>query len=149
MLNEFESRYGEIKNRNLELQNNCFRKVEDFEVEYSQQLGELCNSLAEKLANGELDHFTEEARELIGNKEVLDTAIQGSNDIHIGKLLAREDETRAEEIAMFKNTLADYKAEKLENSRVRLTEIKTLQSELKAELNQTLREVRERAEDDF
>jgi hypothetical protein len=149
MLNEFESRYGDIKNRNLELQNNCFRKVEDDETEYSRQLGELCNSLAEKLANGELDHFTEEARELIGNKEVLDTAIQGSNDIHIGKLLAREDETRAEEMAMFKNALAEYKAEKLEKSRARLAEIKTLQAELKADLKQTIRDVRERAEDEF
>ena len=149
MLNEFESRYGEIKNRNLELQNECFRKVEDYETEYSNKLGELCNGLAEKLANGELEYFTEEARELIGNKEVLDTAIQGSNDIHIGKLLAREDETRAEEMSIFKNTLAGYKSEKLEKSRARLAEIKTLQAELKMDINQTIREVRERAEDEF
>ena len=143
MLNEFESRYGDIKNRNLELQNECFRKVEDCETAHSAALGELCASLAEKLSNGELDHLPEETRELIGNKEVLDTAIQGSNDIHIGKLLAREDETRAEEMALFKGALAKFKEEKLEKSRERLAEIKRLSERLKREVNGTLQEVRE------
>jgi len=110
-------------------------------------LGELCNSLAEKLTNGELDHLSEETRELIGNKEVLDTAIQGSNDIHIGKLLAKEDETRAEEMTMFKSTLQGFKDEKLLKSRARLSEIKKLGNELKDDIESVLREISENREE--
>ena len=148
MLNEFESRYGVIKAKNLELQNICFRKVEDCETAHSNALSELCNSLAEKLSNGELDHLTEETRELIGNKEVLDTAIQGSNDIHIGKLLSKEDETRAEEMSMFKATLAGFKEEKLLKSRDRLAEIKRLANDLTADISHVLDEINEVNEDD-
>ncbi len=110
-------------------------------------MGELCNSLAEKLTNGELDHLSEETRELIGNKEVLDTAIQGSNDIHIGKLLAKEDETRAEEMTMFKSTLQGFKDEKLLKSRARLSEIKKLGNELKDDIESVLREISENREE--
>ena len=148
MLNEFESRYGEIKNKNLELQNICFRKVEDCETAHSTALGELCNGLAEKLSNGELDHLSEETRELIGNKEVLDTAIQGSNDIHIGKLLAKEDETRAEEMSMFKGSLNGFKEEKLLKSRARLAEIKSLAQDLTLDISSVLREISEEGRDE-
>jgi hypothetical protein len=148
MLNEFETRYGDIKNKNLELQNTCFRRVEDCETAHSTALGELCNSLAEKLSNGELDHLAEETRELIGNKEVLDTAIQGSNDIHIGKLLAKEDETRAEEMTMFKATLNCFKETKLLKSRARLAEIKQLSQDLKTDIKSVLVEISEQNDDD-
>jgi hypothetical protein len=149
ILNEFETKYGEIKNKNLELQNICFRKVEDCETAHSNALSELCNSLAEKLSNGELDHLPEETRELIGNKEVLDTAIQGSNDIHIGKLLSKEDETRAEEMTMFKATLQGFKDDKLLKSRARLAEINRLAKEFKTDIQSVLMEISEANEDDY
>jgi hypothetical protein len=112
-------------------------------------LSELCNSLAEKLSNGELDHLPEETRELIGNKEVLDTAIQGSNDIHIGKLLSKEDETRAEEMTMFKATLQGFKDDKLLKSRARLAEINRLAKEFKTDIQSVLMEISEANEDDY
>jgi len=149
MVNEFESRYGEIKNKNLDLQNTCFRKVEDCETAHVAAVSELCNSLAEKLSNGELDHLSEETRELIGNKEVLDTAIQGSNDIHIGKLLAKEDETRAEEMSLFKGTLQSFKDQKLLKSRARLAEVKQLAQDLRIDIQSVVSEMSEQSDNSY
>ena len=121
--NEMEGQLSNIKAKNLELQNTFFRAVENFESIFNEQVAELVAELSEKFANEDLNEEKEEVMDLLADKEILDTAVQGSNDIHIGKLLAREDELRANEVAKFQKEVSWYKELKFESNRKRVAEI--------------------------
>ena len=147
--NELDGQLSQIKAENLEFHNTFFRAVESFESVFNEQLSELVADLAEKYANEELEHLSEDALDLLGDKEVVDTAVQGSNDIHIGKLLAREDELRANEVAMFQTHIQSFKKQKFEENRARISEIYEWKMGEKQEIETLLREEREIAERDY
>ena len=75
-----------------------------------------------------------EVADLLGDKDALTTCIQSSNDIHIGKLLGREDELRAAEIGALSNTIKSFKEMKFESNRNRIKEINDFKNEFIKEL---------------
>ena len=83
------------------------------------------------LKSGPLINFN---RSFVVAFELSKTCIQASNDIHIGKLLGREDELRATEIGALIKILTDFKEMKFQSNRDRIKEINDFKIEFIKEL---------------
>ena len=137
--NMFESRVGDIQKKQLENQNEFFRAVEDGEGIFSEALTELAEKLTAEMEADESESLPVEVADLLGDKDSLTTSIQGSNDVHIGKLLGAEDALRANEIGHLAGILAKFKSNKFDSNRARITEI----NQFKMEFIKELKEVKE------
>ncbi|RQM31281.1 hypothetical protein B5M09_007561 [Aphanomyces astaci] len=79
-----------------------FRNVEQLENNFFDGVTQLAANLLERLAteDGEDDDFlSDECRAILNDRDALNNAINGSHDIHIGKLLAQEDLMREQNVA--------------------------------------------------
>ncbi|CAM9890908.1 unnamed protein product, partial [Chrysoparadoxa australica] len=95
LLNEFEGKYSELRNQCYELQQSFFRACEEHEENYFTAVGQLAQDILEKGAKNELpDDIPDELGNLIIDRDTCMNSAVGSHDIHVGKLLAREDEAR-------------------------------------------------------
>ena len=130
----FENRVQTNQKNVLEFQNEFFRSVEDAEGAFNEALTELAEQLTADLEADEGDSFPVEVADLLGDKDALTTCIQASNDIHIGKLLGREDELRATEIGALIKILTDFKEMKFQSNRDRIKEINDFKIEFIKEL---------------
>ena len=130
----FENRVQTNQKNVLEFQNEFFRAVEDAEGAFNEALTELAEQLTADLEADEGDSFPVEVADLLGDKDALTTCIQASNDIHIGKLLGREDELRATEIGALIKILTDFKETKFQSNRDRIKEINDFKIEFIKEL---------------
>ncbi len=130
----FENRVQDNQKKVLEFQNDFFRAVEDAESNFNEALTELAEQLSADLEADEGDTFPVEVADLLGDKDALITCIQSSNDIHIGKLLGREDQLRATEIGWLATKLINFKQGKFKSNRDRIKEISDFKSEFIKEL---------------
>ena len=122
---EFEVRLGEMRMRNMELFQNYYRTVEALETSYHEAVQNLAAELVEKL-NSELnllDDLPPETKAILAEKELLDGSIQASYDVHLSKLLAREELTGKRETAKFKGTLKKYRDSAQDRYRSHMAEI--------------------------
>ena len=130
----FENRVQNNQKAVLEFQNDFFRAVEDAETVFNEALTALAEQLTAEMEADDGESLPVEVADLLGDKDALTTCIQSSNDIHIGKLLGREDELRAAEIGALSNAMKSFKEMKFESNRNRIKEINDFKNEFIKEL---------------
>jgi hypothetical protein len=81
----------------LEMQGIFFRAVEKMEEDFANNMKAVAIDLIERLAREELteDYLDDEAMGLVQDREACMTVISASHDMHVGRILKREDEARA------------------------------------------------------
>lgn len=137
---EFENRMSEIKAVCLEMQQSFFRAVEEQEDKFSVSLRSGAMDLVERLVKEELaeDYLDDDAMKLVGDKDVCNTALSGSHDLHLGKILKREDEARALENRRYIELLSNLNNTEKARNRDRILQIHEFCGETKRKLKELL-----------
>ncbi|KAF0682463.1 Aste57867_25415 [Aphanomyces stellatus] len=128
-----------------------FRNVEQLENNFFDAVTQLAANLLERLAteDGEDDDFlSDECRAILNDRDALNNAINGSHDIHIGKLLAQEDLMREQNVAKIHDIIKTTKDDEWSRNRWRVAEIINMKEKHMAEI-MALRDELNRPDDDF
>ncbi|KAF0751955.1 hypothetical protein AaE_006205, partial [Aphanomyces astaci] len=128
-----------------------FRNVEQLENNFFDGVTQLAANLLERLAteDGEDDDFlSDECRAILNDRDALNNAINGSHDIHIGKLLAQEDLMREQNVAKIHDIIKTTKDGEWARNRKRVAEIINMKEKHLAEIL-ALRDELNRNDDDF
>ena len=140
LCDEFDNRMNEMKNLSLEAQQLFFRAVEDLEDKFSSNVRAVAMDLIDRLTKEELaeDYLDDEAMSLVVDKDACMTTLSGSHDMHIGKILKREDEARALETKRYQELVAGYNNGERTRNRDRILQIHELCRSTKANLSALL-----------
>lgn len=115
-----------------------FRTVEVLENSFFDSVSQLAVTLLERMASedGEDDDFlSDECRAILNDRDALNNAINGSHDIHIGKLLAQEDVMREQSLAKIADVVKRARDREWTRNRARVAEIITLKEKHLGEIN--------------
>lgn len=125
LIDEFESRINELKNQCLEMQQFFFRGVEELEDRFSNNIRGVTTDLIDRLTKEELaeDYLDDEAMALVVDKDACMQTLSGSHDLHIGKILKREDEARATETKRYQEMIMKYTTTEKARNRDRILQI--------------------------
>eukprot|EP01038_Epipyxis_sp_PR26KG_P009955 gene9955-13388_t len=125
LIDEFENRLNDLKNEALESQQLFFRSVEDLEEKFSSNVRAVATDLIDRLAREELpeDYLDDEAMSLVVDKDTCMGVLSASHDMHIGRILKREDEARGAETKRFQEKMAKYMSEESARNRDRILQI--------------------------
>jgi hypothetical protein len=140
LVDEFENRLNELKNEALEAQQQFFRAVEDLEEKFSAGVRSVAQDLIDRLAREELaeDYLDDEAMGLVIEKDTCMGVLSASHDMHIGRILKREDEARGTETKRFQETMALYMNEESASNRDRVLQVHEFSKLSKATLHALL-----------
>jgi hypothetical protein len=108
------------------------------------------NDLMERQAKEELaeDYLDEEAMSLVVDKEACLLTLSGSHDMHIGKILKREDEARAGETKKYQDSLTSLNAHERTRNRDRILQIHEFVKGIKDKFDEILSADEEEGYDD-
>ena len=125
LIDEFENHMNELKSESLESQQFFFRAIEELEEKFSLGLKTVATDLIDRLAREELaeDYLDDEAMSLVMDKDTCMTVLSASHDLHIGRILKKEDEARGAEMKRFQEMLARYSGEESARNRNRILQI--------------------------
>jgi hypothetical protein len=125
LIDEFDSRMNELKNQCLEMQQFFFRGVEELEDRFSNNVRGVTTDLIDRLTKEELaeDYLDDEAMALVVDKDACMQTLSGSHDLHIGKILKREDEARATETKRYQEMILKYTTTEKARNRDRILQI--------------------------
>ncbi|GLE00572.1 hypothetical protein PINS_up009329 [Pythium insidiosum] len=146
-----ESTVEAIGGEARELATEHFRTVEVLENNFFESVSQLAVSLLERMASedGEDDDLlTDECRAILNDRDALNNAINGSHDIHIGKLLAQEDAMREQSVAKIAELVRSTRDKEWARNRSRVAEILAIREKHRSEI-QRVRDELNRADEDF
>jgi hypothetical protein len=125
LIDEFENRCNELKNESLESQQLFFRSIEELEEKFCLGLKGVATDLIDRLAREELaeDYLDDEAMSLVMDKDTCMTVLSASHDLHIGRILKKEDEARGSEMKRFQELLSKYANEESARNRNRILQV--------------------------
>jgi len=125
LIDEFENHLTELKSESLESQQLFFRNIEELEEKFSLGLKSVAIDLIDRLAREELaeDYLDDEAMSLVMDKDTCMTVLSSSHDLHIGRILKKEDESRGLEMKRFQDLLYKYNNEESLRNRNRILQI--------------------------
>jgi hypothetical protein len=125
LIDEFDSRINELKNQCLEMQQFFFRGVEELEDKFSGNVRAVTTDLIDRLTKEELaeDYLDDEAMALVVDKDSCMQTLSGSHDLHIGKILKREDEARATETKRYQEMILKHTTTEKARNRDRILQI--------------------------
>jgi len=127
LINELENAFNEMRTKCLDAHQTYFRGVEELEDAYFEALNQLTTDLLDKSQNDLLgDEISDDVKNILMDRDLCLNAVAGSHDIHVGKLLGKEDEMRLKEIQIFNELLEKQKEEEYERNRKRGMEIHQL-----------------------
>jgi hypothetical protein len=140
LVDKFEDRLSEIKAIALDAQQGFFREVEGLEDGFSRALGLLAQDIIEKMARDEIadDYLDEEGLALVSEKDTCLSVISASHDIHINRILKREDEARGTETKRFQEIVGSHKMAERTRNRNRVLEIHEFSTVSQGSLNALL-----------
>ncbi|KAJ1433675.1 protein phosphatase 1 [Ochromonadaceae sp. CCMP2298] len=140
LIDDFENRLNDLKNEALESQQLFFRTIEDLEEKFSVGVRGVATDLIDRLAREELaeDYLDEEAMGLVIDKDTCMGVLSASHDMHIGRILKREDEARGSETKRFQETMAQYLNEESARNRDRVLQVHDFSRQSKASLHALL-----------
>lgn len=140
LVDKFEDRLNEIKQQALDAQQLFFREVEALEDGFSRSLGLLAQDIIEKMAREEIadDYLDEEGTSLVSEKDTCLSVISASHDVHIGRILKREDEARGTETKRFQEIVGSHKSSERSRNRNRVLEIHDFSTVSQGSLNALL-----------
>ncbi|OQS01302.1 hypothetical protein ACHHYP_01377 [Achlya hypogyna] len=133
---QLDSHIESIGNESRTVATDHFRAVEQLENNFFDAVTQLAANLLERMAteDGEDDDFlSDECRAILNDRDALNNAINGSHDIHIGKLLAQEDLMREQNIAKIHDIVKSAKDDEWARNRRRekhMADIAALREEL-------------------
>lgn len=128
-----------------------FRTIEVLENSFFENVSQLAVTLLERMASddGEDDDFlTDECRAILNDRDALNNAINGSHDIHIGKLLAQEDAMREQSLAKIADVIKTAKDREWTRNRARIAEVLHLKEKHLSEISR-VRDELTRVDDEF
>lgn len=125
LVDDFENRMNEVKNDALESQQLFFRAIEDLEERFSSGVRTVATDLIDRLAREELaeDYLDDEAMGLVVDKDTCMGVLSASHDMHIGRILKREDEARGAETRRFQRIMSQYLNEESSRNRDRVLQV--------------------------
>ncbi|KAJ3041156.1 Dynein regulatory complex subunit 3 [Rhizophlyctis rosea] len=91
VVKEFERNYTELSGGINEYAASSFARLRELENEWHERLSEVVLGAYERVAKGDVEEVEEEIRELMGDKDALVNAINGSHDFRLGKFDQQED----------------------------------------------------------
>ncbi|RLN58117.1 hypothetical protein BBJ28_00001351 [Nothophytophthora sp. Chile5] len=128
-----------------------FRTVEVLENNFFENVSQLAVTLLERMASedGEDDDYlTDECRVILNDRDALNNAINGSHDIHIGKLLAQEDAMREQSLAKVTEIVKNAKEQEWTRNRARIAEVLHIKAKHLSEINHVRDEIN-RVDEEF
>lgn len=134
-----------------ELATEHFRSIEMLENNFFENVSQLAVTLLERMASEDAeedDLLTDECRAILNDRDALNNAINGSHDIHIGKLLAQEDAMREQSLAQIADRIKSAKEREWSRNRARVAEVIQLKEKHLAEINRVHDELN-RVDDEF
>jgi hypothetical protein len=151
MLGDFEEAFGELKIQCGELCTNYFKSLQEAEENYFNNVTALANELLEKAGKEELDmtQLSEEATNLLVDRDTLMACISGSHDIHVTKGFNAEAACEEREKSRFAQCVNSYQEDAQKRNRSRIMEIFKYKEESKAEIAAILEEDVVDDEDDY
>jgi hypothetical protein len=125
LLDEYDNRLVEMKTVSMELQQQFFRAVEELEDKFSVGVKGVATDLIERMSREELaeDYLDDEAVGLVTDKDVCVGVLSSSHDLHVARILKREDEARSGETKRYQETIANYANSERKRNRDRILEI--------------------------
>jgi hypothetical protein len=141
LIDEFDGRMNEFKIATLEAHHSFFRAVEELEERFSAELRVLIGDLLECLSKDDITEtqLNDDAMAMLVDKDFCMSSVSGSHDMHLGKLLKKEDEARALEMRRYHGQLTAIGDEERAHNRKRVLEIHDLTSEHSESLHNALR----------
>ncbi|KAG7382897.1 Dynein regulatory complex subunit 3 [Phytophthora pseudosyringae] len=115
-----------------------FRTIEVLENNFFENVSQLAVSLLERMASDDGeddDYLTDECRAILNDRDALNNAINGSHDIHIGKLLAQEDAMREQSLVKVAEIVKGAKEQEWSRNRARIAEVLHLKEKHLTEIN--------------
>ncbi|KAJ8576729.1 hypothetical protein ON010_g2482 [Phytophthora cinnamomi] len=119
-----------------------FRTIEVLENNFFENVSQLAVTLLERMASDDGeddDYLTDECRAILNDRDALNNAINGSHDIHIGKLLAQEDAMREQSLAKVAEIVKGAKEQEWSRNRARIAEVLHLKDKHLGEINRQKR----------
>ncbi|KAG7396640.1 Dynein regulatory complex subunit 3 [Phytophthora boehmeriae] len=128
-----------------------FRTIEVLENNFFENVSQLAVTLLERMASDDGeddDYLTDECRAILNDRDALNNAINGSHDIHIGKLLSQEDAMREQSLAKVTEIVKGAKEQEWTRNRARITEVLHLKEKHLSEVNRVRDEIN-RVDEEF
>lgn len=125
ILDEYDTRLVEMKALALEMQTAFFRSIEELEDKFSGQVKAVAIDLIDRLSREELaeDYLDDEAMSLVVDKDSCMGILSASHDLHVGRILKREDEARFNENKRYQEAIASYSNDERKRNRDRILQI--------------------------
>ena len=137
LVDNFENRITEFKVAAIEMQGGFFRAVEKMEEDFATNMKSVAVDLIERLAREELaeDYLDDDAMGLVQDREACMVVISSSHDLHIGKILKREDEARAIETRKSQELVNNYNSFERKRNRDHILQIHEFSATSRQQLN--------------
>jgi hypothetical protein len=140
MEDEFDNHMNDVKNAALDMQQTFFRGMEELEVKFSGDVRSTASDLIDRYAREELpdSYLDDEAMSLVVDKDICLGFISTSHDMHIGRILKREDEARSGETHRYQETVSHHVNTEKARNRDRVLQIHDFYKTSYASLNALL-----------
>lgn len=136
LVDHFDDRLNELKNIAHESQQLFFRNIEDHEDKFSTQIRIIAMDLIDRVAREELadDYLDDEGMSLVLDKDTCMAVISASHEMHIGRILKREDEARGTETRRYQELIGNHTSKERSRNRNRILEIHEFSNTSKSSL---------------
>lgn len=140
IVDDFDNRMAEAKTVALESQQLFFRAMEEQEEKFNNNVRSTATDLIDKQMREELteDFLSDEGLALVTDKEICLAAVGASRDLHIGRLLKKEDEARNIETKRTQDLVLGSTSGESSRNRDRVLQIHELYRSTKSSLAQLL-----------
>jgi len=128
LVDELDNRMNDLKNQCIDRQQSFFRGIEELENFFSTDVRSVAIDLVERVARDEIaeNYLDDEGSALVADKDVCMATLSSSHDMHIGKILKREDEARAIETKRYQDCVFGYNNTERNRNRDRILQIHDL-----------------------
>lgn len=137
LIDEFDNRMVEAKAQALEMQQVFFRQVEEIEEKISASTKAIASDLIDRFGREELaeDYLDDEAMGLVVDKDTCTVVLSSSHDLHVGRILKREDEARGIENRRYQELISVRMTRESARNRDRVLQIHEFSNSMKKTLN--------------
>merc|ERR1719399_2630630 len=140
MIKSFEITYGAMKGKVINTRQEFFREIEELELIFTEKIRAQVQQLLQQFHDAPGGYqgaaLDDDLVILLQEKETLLQTVNGSNDLHVGKIVGMEDEMREQFNKRTLLTVETMKDEQREINRMRVLEIKSLEKETKEMLEE-------------
>ncbi|GMH65742.1 hypothetical protein TrRE_jg4963 [Triparma retinervis] len=149
LLDQFENAYGILKSQCAEQTTNYFKTIQEAEEKYHEDVTKLANELLSKAGEGELpEGLTEDAKNLLVDRDALMASISSSHDIHVSKAYAAESIMEEKEKHNAETIVKKYTDDAATRNRSRIMELFKFVEDSKASILMILNQKTQEEEDD-